>query len=153
MAETQLAQALPLLREHGFVVLRGGLTRARKSSEEITLPWLTKRQLREALDYPPFGHLALFRVSSPERQHAEVEAERLSRRIQAHDAGQAIRLQGPMPAPVERARGRWRYQLLCRCRSRSVLGGILKRVQAELADTPPPASVHITLDVDPMTFM
>jgi primosomal protein N' (replication factor Y) len=112
-----------------------------------------ERQLREALDYPPFGHLALFRVSSPERQHAEVEAERLSRRIQAHDAGQAIRLQGPMPAPVERARERWRYQLLCRCRSRSVLGGILKRVQAELADTPPPASVHITLDVDPMTFM
>ena len=29
-------------------MLRGGLSRARRASEEITLPWLTKRQLRAA---------------------------------------------------------------------------------------------------------
>ena len=57
--------------------------------------------LRSALRFPPFGSLALFRVSGLDQARAAHEANRLAGRLRAL-AEEGVAVQGPMPAPIER---------------------------------------------------
>ena len=109
-------------------------------------------QLRQALSFPPFGSLALLRVSGLDQQRAMDEAGRLAQRLKRF-AGRGVDVQGPMPAPIERVRGKWRFQVLARATSRHVLGVALNRLVEAADGERPPSGIQISLDVDPYTFL
>lgn len=108
--------------------------------------------LRQALEFPPSGCLALFRFAGLDRARVEHESGRIAGRLGGlKEAG--VTVQGPMAAPIERVRGKWRYQVLARSTSRHALGVTLKRM-VEAADAEKsPSGIQVSLDVDPYTFL
>lgn len=71
---------------------------------------------REALQYPPYGHLVLVEVSASTEEEAEGRARALGAQLQelVHRADPASRLSvmGPAPAPLVRLRDRYRQHIL-----------------------------------------
>ncbi len=107
---------------------------------------------------PPWAHLALLRVSGPDRDRAEDEAHRVAELL--HEAlradSEARRVSvviGPRPAIVERIAGRWRHQILLKSGTRAALHATLRRATAALDAAPLPSSVQLALDVDPLSFL
>jgi primosomal protein N' (replication factor Y) len=97
---------------------------------------------REALAYPPFTSLLLYRsegdTMEAARQALEAQKARLS-------AVPGLRLLGPMEAPVPKVRDRFRMHLLVKARQRSAISSAL--VAAALATGGP-----VVLDRDPLNF-
>ena len=108
--------------------------------------------LRKALRFPPFGALALFRVSGADQERVGHEGQRIAAQLRSVSPPD-ITIQGPMPAPIERVRGKWRAQVLARGPSRHDLGAALKRLMALMDADKPPAGLQVSLDVDPYTFL
>ena len=108
--------------------------------------------LRQALRFPPFGPLALFRLSGADQSKVQREASRIAAWLaQLAEAG--ITVQGPMPAPIERVRGKWRMQVMARAPGRHALGVTLNRLMQALDAEKPVSGVQCSLDVDPYTFL
>lgn len=107
---------------------------------------------RRSGQMPPFAHLALIHVESPQR----ASAERLALSI----AGIAARLSppqidaiGPIPAPMEKRAGRYRMQVLFKSGNRSALQGFLQQLCVEIDGLKIPAKARWSLDVDPMDLI
>jgi primosomal protein N' (replication factor Y) len=109
-------------------------------------------QLRKALSFPPFGPLALFRLSGTDPERVQREATRIATWL-ARLAEPNITVQGPMPAPIERVRGKWRFQVMARAPGRHALGVTLNRLMDALDAEKPASGVQLSLDVDPYTFL
>jgi len=101
---------------------------------------------REAAAFPPFAHLALLRA---EAKDAEAPLAFLQAARPAF-AGQAIEINGPMPAPMPRRGGMQRAQLLLSSPSRSALQQALDAGVPALYDLPEARKVRWSLDVDPV---
>lgn len=108
--------------------------------------------LRKALRFPPFGPLALFRLSGADLERVEHEAHRIANTLRGL-AAPHVTLQGPMPAPIERVRGKWRYQVMLRALSRHALGVTLSKFMQAMDGEKAAASIQVSLDVDPYTFL
>ena len=108
--------------------------------------------LRKALRFPPFGSLALFRLSGADIDRVQHEAGRIAASLR-HMAPKGLSVQGPMPAPIERVRGKWRFQVMARAQSRHLLGVTLKRLLEAMEADKVPSGLQISLDVDPYTFL
>ena len=108
--------------------------------------------LRRALRFPPFGPLALFRVSGADIERVQHEAQRIAGQLRRLAEGD-VSVQGPMPAPIERVRGKWRVQVLARATSRNALGVSLNRLMQVMDADKPPSGLQVSLDVDPYTFL
>ncbi|HET7409548.1 MAG TPA: primosomal protein N', partial [Paracoccaceae bacterium] len=97
---------------------------------------------------PPFGRLAAIIVSGPdEREVAETAAllGRLAPRGIPHFA-----VLGPAPAPLSLLRGRYRHRLLAHAARRVDLDAVLT---GWLGRSDVPASVRLTVDIDPYSFV
>ncbi|HTL99213.1 MAG TPA: primosomal protein N' [Holophagaceae bacterium] len=103
----------------------------------------TELPYREALAYPPFAALALYRAESEEPQAAREALESIRARL-ARVPG--LRILGPLEAPVARLKGRWRFQLLVKSPRREAIGEALRVA-------PLPAGGGQSLDRDPQSFM
>lgn len=79
-------------------------------SEDIFLE--TERELRQALNYPPFGRMARLRFESAESSEAKSRSEAVARALQPHQTEGRIELLGPSEAFLERAKGIYRWDLL-----------------------------------------
>ncbi|HVA48423.1 MAG TPA: primosomal protein N' [Pirellulales bacterium] len=107
---------------------------------------------REALSYPPFGHMSRLVVRSPQEPLAREFANQLGKLIAEALArqGTAARVLGPAPAPIAKLRGRHRVQL-------QVQGGDADAVRAALkeatADVKAPDEVQWIIDVDPLDML
>ncbi|MBL0210577.1 MAG: primosomal protein N' [Holophagaceae bacterium] len=97
---------------------------------------------REALAYPPFTALALFR-SEADSMEAAKQALEIQKARFASVPG--LRLLGPLEAPVSKVRDRFRMHLLVKARQRS---GISAALQA----APLLAGGPVVLDRDPINF-
>jgi primosomal protein N' (replication factor Y) len=97
---------------------------------------------REALGYPPFTVLSLYRSEADTGEEAEAALQALKRRLQPV-AG--LRLLGPMEAPVARLKDRWRWQLLAKATARGALSEALRQA-------PPAPGGAVSLDRDPVSF-
>ena len=97
---------------------------------------------REALAYPPFTSLVLYRsegdTMDAAKQALEVQKGRLS-------AVPGLRLLGPLEAPVSKVRDRFRMHLLAKARQRST-------VSMALAAAPLVPGDPVVLDRDPLNF-
>ncbi len=102
---------------------------------------------REALNYPPYGHLILLRLSGLDAAEVENVAEELADRLGA--VGSEYEILGPAPASVMRVARRYRWQILLK---------FPPNVSVELPNLSElraicPKDISLTIDVDPLNMM
>jgi primosomal protein N' (replication factor Y) len=102
---------------------------------------------RAALNYPPYGHLILLRLSGQEAAEVEKAAEQLAHKLGEAESGYEIL--GPAPASIMRVARRYRWQILLK---------FPPDVAVELPDVTQlrtlfPKDISLTIDVDPLNMM
>jgi primosomal protein N' (replication factor Y) len=97
---------------------------------------------RQALSYPPFAALALFRGEGDTADEALQPLIRAKLRL---DGIPGLRVLGPLEAPVSRLKDRFRTQLLLKAPDRRSLGEALRRIELR------PGS-SLSVDRDPLNF-
>ena len=126
---------------------------------------------RQALGNPPFGFLALVRISGPDEVAVRRRSEALGAFVRACVDGAAqkqaklnegapgdgrppLMLLGPMPSMLERVNKKIRWQLLVRASSRPPLRWLLKQLRPRLGlDGNGDFKTSAVLDVDPQTLL
>ncbi|PSR19503.1 primosomal protein N', partial [filamentous cyanobacterium CCP3] len=101
---------------------------------------------RQMLQYPPAGQMILLRLSSTDSKAVQETAETLARQLAQRLKDSAYQMLGPAPAPIPRVARRYRWHLLVK--------GPLEHPLPNLQDLKPycPASVSLTIDVDPLNL-
>jgi primosomal protein N' (replication factor Y) len=109
-------------------------------------------EYREALHYPPYGHLVLLRISGIDintvRQTAEAIAVRLRQILNESGIALDYEVLGPAAAAIGRVARRYRWQILLKGLSEHPLP--LPNLM-ELRSCCPPA-ISLTIDVDPLNL-
>ena len=102
-----------------------------------------ERELREALNYPPFGRLARLRFEA----EVSAQAEKMARRIADALTKSATDVQvlGPSEAFMERLKGQYRWDVLLRARQIGPLQSALKLAETLRVRE----SIPFLVDVDP----
>src|SRR5690606_31091068 len=102
---------------------------------------------REAAALPPYGRLAALILSGEKAEAVEAAARALAEAI---PYAERLEVYGPADAPLALVRGRRRKRLLVRADRDVDLQGFLR---AWLGRVKIPASVRLTVDVDPYSFL
>ncbi len=101
---------------------------------------------RRASELPPFSHLALLRAEATDRAVLDTFME--NARAAFPQSG-AMRLNGPLPAPMPLRAGRHRAQLWIEATQRPPLRHALAEWLPRLHELPQPRGLRWSLDVDP----
>jgi primosomal protein N' (replication factor Y) len=109
--------------------------------------------VRKEAGYPPFRHLALLRISGP-RQDTTARAAALLGELArgVSSQGGTVQCLGPSPAPLARLKGRYRWHLLLKALSRADLHRVAVQI-AQSARGKLPSRIHLSVDVDPQSFL
>jgi primosomal protein N' (replication factor Y) len=102
---------------------------------------------RAALNYPPYGHLILLRLSGVDATDVENAAEQLADWL--GEAGSEYEVLGPAPASIMRVARRYRWQILLKFPPES---GVELPNLTQLRDLCP-KDISLTIDVDPLNMM
>lgn len=103
---------------------------------------------RAALNYPPYSRLVLLRLSSPDTTAVRLAAEKIALFLQKADRESALyELLGPAPAAILRISRRYRWQILLKF----PVNAEVELPVSELRSLCP-ASVSLTIDVDPLNL-
>jgi primosomal protein N' (replication factor Y) len=117
---------------------------------------------RRELGNPPFGHLALVRISGTDGNEVARRARAIAKTATAaigkvaahHTSADHVRLLGPVPSPIERIDRRTRWQLLLRSLDRAALRWVLGAVRPVLGDAGHGhAQTRAMCDVDPQSML
>lgn len=103
---------------------------------------------REITRWPPFTRLALLRSAAHQKADAHRFLE-VARRHLAAEANEALRILGPVDAPMARKAGRYRAQLLLQSSDRSTLHRALRILRPMLEADASARKVRWSIDVDP----
>ncbi len=127
---------------------------ARAVSHDVTGFLDLEGQLREARLFPPFSHLALFRVSGRDGMKTEGFARDLARHLREASltTGDRAVCNPVQPAPIERVKEMWRFQILVRGTDRKALRRVLEMTREHWSGRLP-SGLQIGLDIDPMSFL
>jgi primosomal protein N' (replication factor Y) len=102
---------------------------------------------REAADLPPFARLAAVILSSRNEQLVHAFGDDLSGLA---PQARGVQVWGPAPAPLAVIRGQTRLRFAVHADKTVNLQAFLR---AWLADVKVPASVDMTIDIDPLSFL
>jgi primosomal protein N' (replication factor Y) len=111
---------------------------------------------RQASAWPPFSRLALIRAAAHKKTDAQqfLDATRDKAETIVSNAGAAatgaVRILGPVSAPMERRAGRFHAQLLFQCTDRQALHRLLQALRPELEADTRGRRVRWSMDVDPI---
>ena len=97
---------------------------------------------REALGYPPYAAMSLYRSEGDSPAAALEPLQRLRRRLETLPG---LRLLGPLEAPIARVKDRYRMQLILKAAGRQTLGEAMRHAPLEPGGP-------VTLDRDPLNF-
>ena len=110
--------------------------------------------LRQQLNYPPFGRLAMVRAEAPTEPVAQALATAAAGALQAAarrlGAADSLQVLGPAPAPLARLRGIWRMQVLLKASSPRPRQAALRQM---LQQVRPPTGARLVVDVDPGSML
>jgi len=109
-----------------------------------------ERTQRERLGYPPFGRLALVRVSGADESAARDAAALLADAARSGGAS-GPEVLGPAPAPIARLRGQHRFQVLLKHARADVLRETGRRVLAAAERLP--RDVRASIDTNPLDML
>jgi primosomal protein N' (replication factor Y) len=114
-------------------------------------------RLRQELGWPPFSRMALVRIEGPEAAAVAAMAERAAKALRGQVdngvKGDAMRVLGPAPAPIERLRGRYRWQVVVRSTEAAAMRAALASMQAQLGGRDARGGVFIGIDLDPVNML
>jgi len=117
---------------------------------------------RRALGNPPFGHLALVRISGLVPNVVAARAREIGARMREaiahvvarHEGREVATLLGPVPSPIERIDRRTRWQMLLRTADRAPLRWLLGELRPRLGTTGHGADQTFAMvDVDPQSML
>jgi primosomal protein N' (replication factor Y) (superfamily II helicase) len=115
-----------------------------------------ERELEERRSpaYPPHLRMANVILSGEEEGAVQRAAEGAGRWLRAELAGRgdAVRVTGPAPCPIDRIRGRWRWHLLLRSGDARFLGRVC-RYLAHRYPVPGTAGLRLVVDRDPVALL
>jgi primosomal protein N' (replication factor Y) len=110
-------------------------------------------QQRATLNYPPYGRLILFKLSSLEETAVQETAELLANELEKNEPNNSTtssyEILGPAPANIMRVANRYRWQILLKLPLDSAVTLPDFNYLRELC----PSSVSLTIDVDPLNMM
>jgi primosomal protein N' (replication factor Y) len=106
-------------------------------------------EIRRAFDLPPYSHVALLTVRSPNERLAEFSMQTLSKRISELNIT-GLSVTDPMPAPIPKAYGQFRYQVTLKAARARTIAHAVKSV---LVDFQAGNDVTTVLDIDAYSFM
>jgi len=108
---------------------------------------------RQALDYPPYGHLIGVRFSGTEEALVQRTAEAIARQLQPADSSEPAKyhILGPAPATITRVARRYRWQLLIKCTGETK--AVVSQLELSSLRSRCPATVSVTVDVDPLNIL
>jgi len=101
---------------------------------------------RQALAYPPFGHLVNLVLSSNDAARVKEAAELLA--VELARAGDDVEVLGPAPCLLARLRNRHRMQILLKAKQRDPLRRNIALLSTLKKRLPP--GVQLTVDIDPV---
>ena len=104
---------------------------------------------RASLNYPPYGRLILFRLSSLDAAEVQETAELLAAHLRPDEGDSKYEILGPAPASIMRVANKYRWQILLKFPPEAPVQ--LPNL-AELRQLCP-NSVNFALDVDPLELM
>lgn len=104
-------------------------------------------QQREALNYPPYGKLALLRFSAVNPVAVQKAAERVAQALS--QSAPEYELLGPAPATILRVAGRYRWRILLKFSA----GVQAPHFDLEALRSLCGSTVSLSIDVDPMNLM
>jgi primosomal protein N' (replication factor Y) len=114
-------------------------------------------RLRQELGWPPFSRMALVRIEGPEAAAVAAMAERAAKALRGQVdkgvKGDAMRVLGPAPAPIERLRGRYRWQVVVRSTEAPAMRAALASMQAQLGGRDARGDVFVGIDLDPVNML
>jgi primosomal protein N' (replication factor Y) len=110
-------------------------------------------RLRQELGWPPFARMAMVRIEGAEAAAVAAMAERAAAALRAEVKGDAMRVLGPAPAPIERLRGRYRWQVVTRSAEPGAMRTALAAMQARLGSREERAGVFVGVDIDPVNML
>lgn len=112
-------------------------------------------KLREELNYPPFGRLALVRIQGMSLEKAELASQRLGMRAwtlkDKSPHYQSLQVLGPVASPLAKLRGKYRFQMLLKDTSAQRLRHFCSQILGNQKWIPPGAKVQI--DIDPRNVL
>lgn len=101
---------------------------------------------RKAAELPPYSYQALLRAEAAD---AAVPLQFFAQLMQISEPSRAVRVLGPVPAPMSRRAGRYRYQLLLQSTARPELHRFLDKLMPLIEGLKMSRKVRWSLDVDP----
>ncbi len=104
---------------------------------------------RQALQFPPFTHMALVQFRAEVEALADEVANQFAAVLKPH-LPRGTEVIGPMPAPIARIKGKFRYQLLLRTPQIVKLAGVLRHLTV---GRKMPTGVEVVVDIDPLSMM
>ncbi len=104
---------------------------------------------RQALGYPPFGHLVNLVMAGNDAARVERAGEILARELERFAEG--VDVLGPAPCPLAKLRGKTRRQILLKAERRLPLHRLLHCL--EPASKRLPRGIRLTVDVDPVDML
>ena len=111
--------------------------------------WRAEASERRVVGAPPYGRMAGVVISSEDMGEAMALGEAMAARDgPLRDAG--VALYGPAPAPISRVRGRHRVRLLAKAPKDAPLQSAIARWAGGFDW---PASVRVSIDIDPQSFL
>lgn len=105
--------------------------------------------LREQLQFPPFCHMAVLTVRSPQEELAEFSITTLHKRLLAA-LPPDVQLSDPLPAPIPKSHGQFRFQCTLKSARPRLIADICAR---EISAIPNSDAITISLDIDAYSFM
>jgi primosomal protein N' (replication factor Y) len=112
---------------------------------------------RKDIGNPPFGHLAMVRVSGEQAGQVQARAQSLVQLLMAMQIETptvGLDILGPVASPIEKVNTRYRWQLLLRGRDRPKLRTALAHLRPALgAEGRKECVTFATVDVDPYDFL
>lgn len=110
--------------------------------------YVYEMEQRQKALMPPFGRLAALIISGEDREAALQYGRDLVRHV---PQGAAVRVLGPVEAPLAVLRGRYRFRLLLWAERSFAVSPFLRHWLAGCAS--PKGSVRLQVDVDPVSFV
>ena len=102
---------------------------------------------REKFDIPPFSFMTAIIISGSSKTRVESYSINLAKALNPEDK---VSILGPVEAPLYLLRGKYRYRILLKAKSRRSLNIFTRNL---IKICPTPANLHLTIDVDPYTFV
>jgi primosomal protein N' (replication factor Y) len=104
---------------------------------------------RQELGYPPFGHLVCVGIRGGDQAKVLRAADEFAAVLSPQLPAKVV-VNGPAPAPLEKAKGQFRYQIILKAPTTRAITAVLRPA---IRDFRWPAGVNVIVDVDAVSLM